>query len=96
MFLLIFFKLYLLKGKDPRYSKYIIKGRKCKCALISMNNTRVIDLYGRFEKDKTSEKKNTILTEEATHFGDAVDKRIWTNYGHFINLNQAPFVSPRM
>ena len=86
----------ILKGKDPRYPKFIINGRKCKYTLISMNNTRVIDRNGKFEKDKTSEKKNSILPEEATHFGDAVDKRIWTKYGHLIYLNQNTFVSPRI
>jgi len=41
-----------------------------------MNNTRGIDRNGKFEKDKTSEKKNSILPEEATQFGDSLDKRI--------------------
>jgi len=86
----------ILKGKDPRYPKFIINGRKCKYTLISMNNTRVIDKNGKFEKDKSSERRNSILPEEATHFGDAVDKRIWTKYGHLINLNQTTFISPRV
>ncbi len=86
----------ILKGKDPRYPKFIINGRKCKFTLISMNNTKVIDKDGKFEKDKSSERKNSILPEEATHFGDAVDKRIWTKYGHLINLSQSTFISPRM
>jgi hypothetical protein len=85
----------ILKGKDPRYPKFIINGRKCKFTLISMNNTKVIDKDGKFEKDKSSERKNSILPEEATHFGDAVDKRIWTKYGHLINLGLSTFVSPR-
>lgn len=49
-----------------------------------MNNTRVIEKNGRFEKDKRSERNQSILPEEATHFGDAVDKRIWTKYGHLL------------
>ena len=60
-----------------------------------MNNTKVMDKDGKFEKDKSSERKNSILPEEATHFGDAVDKRIWTKYGHLINLSLSTFVSPR-
>lgn len=88
--------LNILKGKDPRYPKFIINGRKCKYTLISMNNTKVVDKDGRFEKDKTSERKKTILPEEATHFGDAVDKRIWTKYGHTLSYNQSTFVSPRL
>ena len=86
----------ILKGKDPRYPKFIINGRKCKYTLISMNNTKVIDKDGKFEKDKSSERKNSILPEEATHFGDAVDKRIWTKYGHLLHKNQSTFVSPRL
>jgi hypothetical protein len=86
----------ILKGKDTRYPKFIVNGRKCKYTLISMNNTKVIDKDGKFEKDKSSERKNSILPEEATHFGDAVDKRIWTKYGHLINLNSSTFISPRL
>ena len=86
----------ILKGRDPRYPKFIINGRKCKFTLISMNNTKVVDKDGRFEKDKTSERKQSILPEEATHFGDAVDKRIWTKYGHTLSYNQSTFVSPRL
>lgn len=85
----------ILKGNDPRYPKFIINGRKCKYTLISMNNTKVIDKEGKFEKDKSSERKNSILPEEATHFGDAVDKRMWTKYGHLLHINQSTFVSPR-
>jgi len=86
----------ILKGKDPRYPKFIINGRKCKYTVISMNNTQVIDKDGKFEKDKGSERKKSILPEEATHFGDAVDKRIWTKYGHLLHMNQSTFVSPRL
>jgi hypothetical protein len=41
-----------------------------------MNNIRVIEKEGKFTKDKSSERRDSILPEEATHFGDAVDKRI--------------------
>jgi hypothetical protein len=60
-----------------------------------MNNTRVIDKDGKFAKDKSSERSNSILPEEATHFGDAVDKRIWTKYGSLL-INRSTFVDPRM
>ena len=86
----------ILKGNDPRYPKIIINGRKCKFTLISMNNTKVIDKDGKFEKDKRSERKDSIEPEEATHFSDAIDKRIWTKYGHLLNLRQSTFVSPRL
>lgn len=87
----------ILKSNDPRYPKWIINGRNCKYTLISMNNTRVIDKDGKFEKDKSSERKDSILPEEATHFGDAVDKRIWTKYGEILyQAGRSTFVSPRL
>ncbi len=85
-----------LKGKDPRYPSFIINGRKCKFTIISMNNTQVIEKNGKFEKDKSSERKKTILPEEATHFGDAVDKRMWTKYGHLLYRTSSTFVDPRL
>lgn len=85
----------ILKGVDPRYPQFRINGSKCKYTLISMNNTRVIDKDGKFAKDKSSERKSSILPEEATHFGDAVDKRIWTKYGNLLT-NRSTFVDPRM
>jgi hypothetical protein len=60
-----------------------------------MNNTKVMDKQGKFEKDKSSERKNSVMPEEATHFGDAVDKRIWTKYGGLL-LKSSTFVSPRI
>jgi hypothetical protein len=87
----------ILKGNDPRYPKWIINGRNCKYTIISMNNTRVIEKDGKFEKDKSSERKDKILPEEATHFGDAVDKRIWTKYGEILyRSGSSTFVSPRL
>lgn len=87
----------ILKGNDPRYPKVIINGRNCKFTIISMNNTRVIEKNGKFEKDKSSEKKDSIDPSEATHFGDAVDKRIWTKYGDILyHAGSSTFVSPRL
>jgi hypothetical protein len=85
-----------LKGVDPRFPKVIFNGKNCKFTLISMNNTKVIERDGKFDKDKSSERSKKILPEEATHFGDAVDKRIWTKYGHTINKRSSFFVSPRL
>jgi hypothetical protein len=62
-----------------------------------MNNTRVIEKEGKFAKDKSSERRNSILPEEATHFGDAVDKRFWTKYGNILyKAGGSTFVSPRI
>lgn len=85
----------ILQGNNPKYPKIAINGKKCKFTLISMNNTKVIDKNGKFEKDKSPERKKSILPEEATHFGDAVDKRIWTKYGHLLHRTST-FVDPRL
>ena len=62
-----------------------------------MQNTRVIeDSQGRFAKDKSSERKQTILPEEATHFGDCVDKRIWTKYYTRLQGLNSSFVDARV
>ncbi len=86
----------ILKSGDKRYPTVLFNGRKCKYTLISMNNTKVMEVSGKFKKDKSSERSKKILPEEATHFGDAVDKRIWTKYGELLIRNRSTFVSPRM
>jgi hypothetical protein len=85
----------ILKGIDPRFPQVRFNGQKCKYTLISMNNTRVIDKDGKFTKDKSSERTSSILPEEATHFGDAVDKRIWTKYGERLT-KISTFIDPRL
>ena len=71
----------ILKGEeDSPFPKVIFNGKNCKYTLISMNNTKVMERNGKFEKDKSSERSKKILPEEATHFSDAADKRIWTKY----------------
>lgn len=85
----------ILKESDPRYPRVRFNGDKCRYTLISMNNTQVIEKAGKFEKDKTSERRGSgVLPEEATHFGDAVDKRIWTKYGKRL-LTGSTFVPAR-
>ena len=74
----------ILKGSDPSFPVVRFNGSKCKYTLISMNNTQVVQKEGKFTKNKSSERSKTILPEEATHFSDAVDKRIWTKYGHLL------------
>ena len=85
----------ILKAADPKYPNVRFNGNKCKYTLISMNNTQVVEKKGKFEKDKKSEHPGSgVLPEEATHFGDAVDKRIWTKYGQLL-LHRSAFVSAR-
>lgn len=86
----------ILKGTDSRYPKVIFNGKKCKYTLISMNNTTVIERNGKFQKDKSSERSKKILPEEATHFSDSADKRIWTKYGELLMKYKSSFVDPRL
>lgn len=87
---------YILNETDPKFPRKRFNGTRCKYTLISMNNTSVIQkTNGRFEKNKKSEAQSSVLPEEATHFGDAVDKRIWTKYGTQLR-KQSTFVSPRL
>lgn len=76
----------ILKEGDQRAPRKRFNANKCKYTLISMNNTKVReDSQGRFSKDKRSERNRSILPEEATHFGDCVDKRIWTKYSSLLS-----------
>jgi len=85
----------ILKGSDPKYPTVIFNAKNCKYTLISMNNTKVIDKNGKFDKDKGSERSSVILPEESTHFGDAVDKRIWSKYGNLL-YKKSTFIPPRI
>ena len=85
----------ILKGEGPNFPKIIFNGKNCKYTLISMNNTKLIERNGKFNKDKNSEYSKKILPEEATHFSDAADKRIWTKYGNKLNRYSSTFVNPR-
>ena len=86
----------ILKGNDKRFPTVIFNGKKCKYTLISMNNTKVMERNGKFQKDKSSERSKKILPEEATHFSDAVDKRMWTKYGELLLKYQSTFVDARL
>ena len=87
----------ILKAEDPRFPKVIFNGKNCKFTLISMNNTKVIERNGKFDKDKNSERSQKILPEEATHFSDAADKRIWTKYGKTLYTRASgTYVNPRL
>lgn len=86
----------ILKGSDKRFPTVIFNGKKCKYTLISMNNTKVMERNGKFQKDKSSERSKKILPEEATHFSDAIDKRIWTKYGELLLRYQSTFVDSRL
>jgi hypothetical protein len=79
------------------FPNVIFNGKNCKYTLISMNNTKVIERNGKFEKDKSSERKKKVLPEEAIHFSDAIDKRIWTKYGKTLySRSSGTYVEPRL
>lgn len=81
---------------DERYPLKRFNATKCKYILISMNNTRVrTNSSGKWEKDKRSERNDSILPEEATHFGDCIDKRVWTKYGDILT-KRTSFVDIRV
>lgn len=86
----------ILSETTPSLPKKRFNGTRCKYTLISMNNTSVFQKpNGLFEKDKKSEARESVLPEEATHFGDAVDKRIWTKYSSTLKRSGS-FVAPRI
>lgn len=87
----------ILKESDPKFPAARFNGVKCKYTLISLNNTRVTERDGRFGKDKKSESAHSgVLPEEATHFGDAVDKIFWTKFNNFLYSSSYTFVPVRL
>lgn len=71
----------LKETNQDKFEIVRINGNNCKFLIIAMNNTKVIDRKGKFEKDKSSEhKKSNIPPEEATHSTDAADKITWIDY----------------
>lgn len=70
--------------KEMHYPIKRFNATKCKHIILSMNNTRLKESQGKFAKDKSSERNNSIAPEDATHFGDVVDKRVWTKYGSLL------------
>ncbi len=82
----------ILKENNPKFPKIGINGNKCKNLILSMSNTRVVEKDGKFQKDKNSERSTTIPQEEATHFGDAADKIIWTKYHDTLQSFSSTFI----
>jgi len=72
----------ILKENNPKFPRVRFNGNKCKFLPTSLNNTQVVEKDNKFKKDKRSEDVSSgVLPEEATHFGDAADKKIWIKYG---------------
>lgn len=87
----------IFKEADERFPGFRINGVRCKYTIISMNNTRVTERDGRFAKDKKSESSRSgVLPEEATHFGDAVDKTFWTKFNRCLSFSNNTFIPIRI
>lgn len=87
----------IFKESDERFPAIRFNGVRCKYTIISMNNTRVTERDGRFAKDKKSESSRSgVLPEEATHFGDSVDKILWTKFNRYLNFSSNTFVPIRL
>lgn len=65
---------------DPQYPKIRFNSIQCRELLISMELAPVKDDRGKLRKDKSSETKDSIAQEQATHGSDALDSLI---YGEF-------------
>ena len=88
---------YILAEQDERFPIVRINATRCPKLIISMQNTGVTeDSRGRFAKDKSSERRKSVAPEEATHFGDAFDKCIWTKYSDRLKILSTSFVSARV
>lgn len=86
----------IFKESDERFPAIRFNGVRCKYTIISMNNTRVTERDGRFAKDKKSESSRSgVLPEEATHFGDSIDKILWTKFNRYLNFSSNTFVPMR-
>jgi len=86
----------IFKEFNPNYPRVRFNATNCKYTLISLKNTRVIEIKNKWKKDKTSEDpKKGLPQEESTHFSDAVDKRIWTKYGNRLK-GRSSFVPTRV
>jgi len=85
----------ILRENNIKYPLVGFNGNKCKNLLLSMNNTKVLEKDNKFQKDKSSERSLTIPQEEATHFGDAADKMIWTKYNESLKTFPSTFLPVR-
>lgn len=77
--------------------RFQTQGGKCRFTLISMNSAMIKDVYGKLQKDKSSESTSFgVLPEEATHFSDAADKIVWTKFGEKLKDKGGSFVPARV
>lgn len=87
--------IILQETRPDLFPKIRINSDKCKPLLGSMRNTRVVQKDGKFAKDKSSEHNKNLPQDQATHFGDCLDKYLWTMYGDRLR-NRGTFIAARI
>lgn len=85
-----------LSGNNPDVPMAMFNKTNCKHLLISMYNCGVLPGGATgYEKDKRTEKKETVPQEDAPHFSDAADTLLWGRYSE-ANRSTGTFVSNRV
>lgn len=78
----------ILNENNATLPRVRINGNNCRYLIIAMNNTKVRERDGKFEKDKSSERKSSgVPQEEATHSTDAADKIVYIEV-HYVRKNK--------
>ena len=75
----------VLLEDDPRFPKIRINAIKCQSLLLSMSNSKIVQGFKGFKKDKSIEAKASVPREQATDGSDAFDILL---YGKLIDLWQ--------
>ena len=87
----------VLREDNPAMPLVRFNGNRCHYTLVSMNNATYVNVDGKLEKNKNSERKSSgVLPEEATHFSDAADKILWTKFRQTITPSSDDFVPLRI
>ena len=71
---------YAFATDNIEYPTPMFHKENCKFLLTSMHQAQVIEGKTGFEKDKRSERKDTVQQEESTHFSDAADTLYWGKF----------------
>lgn len=80
-----------LPYNDLKYPRIQINAENCEQLKISMDNAGVIDKDGMISKDKSSERKESIPPQDATHISDAADSILLGEYEHLLNDNMVKY-----
>lgn len=87
---------FILEEKDERFPRFRMNHHNCENVFTSMLNAPIKTGRTGFEKDKSSERKNSgTLPEHATHFSDMADLIIWGKYQNKLegrDVRFSPFV----